>query len=346
MGEPPDRLTRENEATSSRAVASSVHRAIRQQSQYWACMVPKTALADFGDDPNAERMHDVVRTYQNHMLFNHFRMIPLHIRRDRISKSFQNQVLATADWSKKSTVIVIAHEPPDVRGQPDPTTNELQLHQLWISDPVNDYIKWGYGRGYGIVDINIPQHLTGISDPDGRDMEETTNLHNELMDYLWDNYLEISEAKNVIILAVGEPSSQIARLFSRRDLRNKLSGVVSFISNSVLRAVTSQNDEYLPDWYFERSRVYVGNEHSVWASSKRPKKKFGDVHRSPETTTNGMLIKHFDDTTNWLVKLLAKVPPQIKTRGSSSSAAAITGLPLSNFSAPASSSLHPPPMMV
>lgn len=97
MGEPPERIL-DSEPTS--AGVDTVHMVIRQQSKFWRRLfpinsgellknrIPAVATA-------SERMHDAVRTWQTKVLWDEFQMRPLPIIRDTLSKSFDNQVLAT-----------------------------------------------------------------------------------------------------------------------------------------------------------------------------------------------------------------------------------------------------------
>jgi histone deacetylase 6 len=52
-----------------------------------------------------ERMHDVVRRWQATTLWDDYQMSPLFVHRESLSKSFENQVLATYDTTTCSTSI-------------------------------------------------------------------------------------------------------------------------------------------------------------------------------------------------------------------------------------------------
>lgn len=92
MGEPPDRLTT-TEPTG--AGVNTVNLVKRQQSRFWKCMFPKDITKPFAEVQHAERLHDVIRAWQSKVMYDEFHMTPLFIRREKISKSFENQVLAT-----------------------------------------------------------------------------------------------------------------------------------------------------------------------------------------------------------------------------------------------------------
>ena len=69
---------------------------------------------------------------------------------------------------------------PEVMGVPNPVTNKLELHNTWLvwtvrcyiaveasadplkADVLKNYIGWAIKQGFGVIDVNIPKHLTGI----------------------------------------------------------------------------------------------------------------------------------------------------------------------------------------
>lgn len=65
---------------------------------------------------------------------------------------------------------------PEIMGIHHPITHRLEAHNCWLvcstlqfgwskltntkADIVKDYIAWAVGRGYGVIDVNIPKHIT------------------------------------------------------------------------------------------------------------------------------------------------------------------------------------------
>lgn len=62
-------------------------------------------------------------------------------------------------------------------GHPDPVTNRLDAHNTWVvsqrgsvsgeacanltkADATKDYIAWIVKKGYALIDVNIPKHVT------------------------------------------------------------------------------------------------------------------------------------------------------------------------------------------
>ncbi len=91
MGEPPDRLLISEASASGVSIVQMV---MKHQAKFWKCMYPKeigTALKRH----SGERMHDVIRAWQSKILWEEHGMSTLFVLREKISKSFENQVVAT-----------------------------------------------------------------------------------------------------------------------------------------------------------------------------------------------------------------------------------------------------------
>ena len=92
MGEPPERLL--NTSPTSIGV-DDVKLVLRQQSRFWSCLYPKDPAARLAGPLHGERMHDIVRRWQATTLWDEYEMSPLYVYREQVSKTFENEVLAT-----------------------------------------------------------------------------------------------------------------------------------------------------------------------------------------------------------------------------------------------------------
>lgn len=160
------------------------------------------------------------------------------------------------------------------------------------------YVDWAISKDYGFVDANIPHRLSGIEN-DGYDAQKQTE---ELCIYLWDNYLDVSEAKNIFLIGVGDAVLGLINLLVNRDCRDKVRGVVSFLGeNHTLRAVVPPvANEYLTEWYYHNSRILISHAHSVWSRPKLPRKKFGALVKSKGLDVHEIMLVERDMITQWI----------------------------------------------
>ncbi|KAJ5165675.1 Histone deacetylase superfamily [Penicillium coprophilum] len=298
MGEPPDRLLSSSPADSA---VAAVRRVRSIQSQYWSRLYPKTS-----DHPvYANRLHDVLRVYQSNQLYESCKLTPLHIYRTAISKSFDKQVLASPNYHQRVPLIVIFHDPPEIVGQPHPVTNKLEAHNVWMADSLTEYVKWIVGKGYAVIDVNIPKHVSreAVAGQYKSEDEDRPSATEELAGYLWDNYIDANQATDIFLLGVGNAFLGVTNLLiNRENLYKRVSGVVSFVSENAVRAVASHTQTWLSKWYRENSLVFVSNSHGVWNSTDRKplSKRYGQVVRSPKSNLNEMLDEHKEEVFNWI----------------------------------------------
>ncbi|KAL1964360.1 hypothetical protein VTN77DRAFT_7045 [Rasamsonia byssochlamydoides] len=300
MGEPPDRLI----ATSaSMPAVQVVRRVMTAQSRYWKCMYPKVPERE---GLWTDRVHDVIRAYQSKRLYDNYKLTSLFIYRNSISKSFENQVLASPNYDKAVPLIVIFHDPPEIMGVPHPLTNKLEPHNCWLADVVKDYIEWAVSKDYAVIDVNIPKYVTTEPSP-GKYEDEDENrptATEELAGYLWDNYIEPNDATHIFFIGIGDAFFGVANLLINRDsIYQRVNSVISFVAENPVRAVASHTQVWLSRWYKDNSLVFVSHTHGVWNNvegRRRPSKRYGRLLRSPKAGLSEMLVHHKNEVFDWI----------------------------------------------
>lgn len=227
-------------------------------------------------------------------------MSELYIYRDSISASFNHQVLATPNYTTASPLLLIFHDPPEVVGRVHPVSGKLSLHEMSMADVLRTYTAWAIAHSFSVIDVNIPKYLTGITDSGAADsdvekakVEQSTN---DLAIYLWENYIEPHDTREVVFLGVGDAYRAILHILNTRiwEKVQQFTAVVGFVSENPLRPVTEQ---FIPDFakhYNRRSLIFVENKHPVWdeGRAKRPGRKFGRLVKSPANGLNAMMAEH------------------------------------------------------
>ncbi|PGH36252.1 histone deacetylase 6/10 [[Emmonsia] crescens] len=303
MGEPPDRLYA---ASASRPAVHTVKRVAMIQAAYWKCMYPKGPPETF----QGNRVHDIIRQYQAKQLYDECKLTNLYIYRDTISKSFENQVLASQNYDKENPLLVIFHDPPELMGIPHPVTNTLEPHNCWLADVVKDYVEWAIQNNFGVIDVNIPKHITSSekSATYQEDDRARMQMSDQLATYLWENYIEPNDATSIFFLGVGNAYFGLANLLVNTErVHERVSGVISFVAENPVRAVSSNTTTWLSKWYKDNSIVFVSHLHSVWAgpeNSRKLSKRYGRLIRSPNRGLNEMLNAHKEDVFKFMVDRL------------------------------------------
>ncbi|KAI1388429.1 putative histone deacetylase A [Hypoxylon trugodes] len=303
MGEPPPQMEM---PPINKEAAKLLAKVKATQAPFWECMRPGVIDVQ-GLGEKTSRLHDVIRGYQRQILSEKYAMIPLFIQREFLYKSFENQVLVTPGLQAKRRIMCIIHDPPELKVMPDTIDNKVDPHNGFVLDGVNSYIDWAYKNNFGIMDINIPPYITHPEDIDAytpRADEKTLQRQiQELVCYIWDNYLQLYDVEDLFLVGVGNAYVGIKVLLTNRDCKSRIAGVINFVIGN-LRPVKSETDTELSSWYKHNSLVYVANDHACWKdgelAKKLLKKRFGGVQRSPEGGLNRMMETHAKETFQFI----------------------------------------------
>ncbi|KAI0181843.1 putative histone deacetylase A [Hypoxylon sp. FL1284] len=295
MGEPPPKM---DLPPINKEAARLLARVQAVQAPFWECMRPGIInVREIGD--SAHRLHDITRSHQRQLLSEKFSMIPLFIQREYLYKSFENQVLATPGIQANRRVLFVIHDPPELKAMPDIIDNTVDLQNGFVLDGVTSYIEWATKNNFGVIDANIPHYITHPEDMDAyvpRATEKTLQRQiQELVCYIWDNYLQLSDVEELFIVGVGNAYLGVKVLLTNRDSKDRIAGVVNFVTGN-LRPIKSETDTELSSWYKQNSLVFVTNDHACWSdpdlTKKVMKKRFGGVIKSPVTGLSQMMEEH------------------------------------------------------
>ncbi|KAI9671209.1 MAG: Histone deacetylase hda1 [Caeruleum heppii] len=308
MGEPPDRLKL---GLRSSVAEVDVHRVIEEQSKHWPCfynlgppLVPK--------GPYVNRLNDVIQLYRINHLYDEHKMVPLAVLRDQLLPVFQEQILATSLFEEAETLIVFVHDPPELHGHPDDTTKKIPLHKAWLADALKDYVQWTASSGYAVMDINVPKTLGALEDSKTVDSKEKLKaLTNELMIYVWENYIQVSDVKKVLLVGIGQAHHAIVNLLGARgksslllpcahpnwipppDCLPLLKGVLMFVANEPLQSLPEDTEPRTRQWYTKSSMIFVGYTHPIWPQEGKPsRERYGRVSQSPFVDIDDLLLEH------------------------------------------------------
>lgn len=186
-------------------------------------------------------------------------------------------------------------------------------------DGTQSYVRWAISQGMGVIDINIPEHITVKA----TDAAETLYGNNatssqveysstttdaarkegeKLAAYLWENYIEPYDFPGgIIMMGAGHAFHAVARLVSENEaVYPLLLGIVCFISTQPIRPISSVSSHWVSQWYRDNSLVFVAGMHSVWKKEGRVSKRYGKVVRSEGTLLNQMMKLHEEDACRWM----------------------------------------------
>lgn len=161
------------------------------------------------------------------------------------------------------------------------------------------YIKEAVDNKFAVIDVNLPKHITDDSDTqehqDSESPEYRTKEATELLTYLWDNYIELSDSTHIFLVGTNIGHGAITNFIKANEERAQrmISKAISFVEDVPLLSCKSQTNDYLPNWYYSTSMVFIAQEHAYFSSeiAKKPKKRFGAITRTDAGTISDMLLE-------------------------------------------------------
>ncbi|KAL8850191.1 MAG: hypothetical protein Q9221_004877 [Calogaya cf. arnoldii] len=329
LGEPPDRIEQTRPTKSGAATVDMIARLAPKVGhgifEYFAFLPkgvqkePCTVKSGFGWRASLRSMEtrdtglrrlDALRAYQKQQLCEDFDMMELSVFRERISKSFRHQVLATINYADPVPLIIFFHDPYHHQTGQDPNIGRLTDAELY--DTLTWYREWAINADFAIIDVNFPNHIINADDIDelnyDKDYEQAKRIaeRNELAIYLWENYIELNPSTAIFFMGLGSPAKEVIHIMNNREtFFQRISGIILFLDSSTpLPSVSDQNTYYLSKWFKQNSLVLVSGDHPTWSENggtKKPGKRFGAVRQSEvQGGVNDMLEKHREDVVEFV----------------------------------------------
>lgn len=178
------------------------------------------------------------------------------------------------------------------------------------------YVDWAIKQGFAVIDVNLPKHVTGFEDDDQEhedndSVENRTRQATHLLNYLWDNYVELGDATHIFLMGTNIGHGAIVNFIKAHEeqAQRVITEAISFVADVTLMSCKSATNDLLPGWYYQHSMVFVSRAHHFWDSEfvRKPKKRFGHMFKSEAADISDMLIESKDsvfetfleDTEEW-----------------------------------------------
>lgn len=117
MGEPPPRI---KIPPLNAEAAMVIDRVMDYQAPYWECMRPgphdfkrmnRQKITKEVKELGGIRLNDIIRTYQRKVMSTNHGMLPLYVQREKLSRAYEDQVLATRNLHAAKKILFIIHDP-------------------------------------------------------------------------------------------------------------------------------------------------------------------------------------------------------------------------------------------
>ncbi|OJT11513.1 Histone deacetylase clr3 [Trametes pubescens] len=284
LGEMPPQLP---PLTASEAATETIWQVSAEQSKYWKNLDPKVCEPMEELEQIAISLPELLKAHRQDYLFRTHGMLEVPLMSVPLIERFNAQVSCTPDIMDNDTLIVFAHEFGNLAVELDSVMfcNVRQEHSYLI-DCSKELLTWAKAEGYAVLDVNVyPKPF-----PKSK-LKHTDDYGGAVMVYLWDNYVQLTAARRVVLVGHGPGCNAIMSLIAQRaaSVLKTVEGVVQVVGLHNV-PTTPPNTPSLRQWYFDNSIVVVPSNHPIFHDSKTMK-KHGQVFRIDEEKPIKLIIK-------------------------------------------------------
>ncbi|KAH7927131.1 Arginase/deacetylase [Leucogyrophana mollusca] len=266
LGSPPPELPPQQVME---AGTETVWQVAMEQSKYWKSVNPKAC------EPQ------ILKAHRQHHLYTQYEMLQVPLMTQAFEERFGSQVMCTSDILENPTMVVFVHEFGNLRIELDgKSTCDVRLEHSYLIDFSKELIGWIQGERYALLDINLFPRPFASTPLRG----SSEHLSRDLLTYLWDNYIQLSQAKRIVIVGHGPGCKALVEFLENRraNVMKYVSAVVQVVGNVDIPAIPKSLED-LRLWYENHSLVILHNEHPVFISGiKIMPKRHGRVIKIDE----------------------------------------------------------------
>ncbi|KAI0690095.1 histone deacetylase complex protein [Cytidiella melzeri] len=295
LGEAPPQL---EPMIASVEATETVFQVAMHQSQWWKSLNPKKLEPREDIEEISFSIPELLKAHRQDYLFRTYDMLQVPFVAPALEDRFSSQVTCTADIMTNEILVVFVHEFGNLRAElGSALTCDLHMEHSYLVDYSKKMIDWITQQGYALLDVNVYPKPFQTSATSKHDYSA------ELIVYLWDNYIQLTEARKIVLIGHGPGCQTLMHLLNNRtiSLMRFVKGIIQVVGNYNVPS-TPENPE-LRVWYYDRSAVFLPSGHRLFANTK-VLKKHGLLHDAEESQPIKLLIKAFNRITTYIPEML------------------------------------------
>ncbi|KAI0829722.1 histone deacetylase complex protein [Trametes gibbosa] len=304
LGEMPPQLP---PLTASEAATETIWQVSMEQSKYWKNLDPKICEPMEELEQIAISLPELLKVHHQEYLFRTHGMLEVPLMNSALVERFNTQVACTPDIMDNDTLIVFAHEFGNLSVELDSVMYcSVRQEHSYLVDCSKELLTWAKVKGYAVLDVNVfPKPF-----PKSK-LKHTDDYGGAVMVYLWDNYVQLTAARRVVLIGHGPGCNPIMGLIQQRavSVMKSVLGVVQVVGLHTI-PTTPPNIMPLRQWYYENSIVVVPSNHPIFRDSKALK-KHGKIFRIDEEKPIKLIIKAMPGIQGFIEEKFAR--PSVDT---------------------------------
>ncbi|KAF4621405.1 hypothetical protein D9613_000736 [Agrocybe pediades] len=300
LGQAPEQLP---PMQANEAATETVWLVAREQSKYWKSVDPRACEPREEVDPIAFSIPEILKAHRQHYMYTTHNMMQVPMMTPEQDARFSAQVMCTSDIFENKTLVVFVHEFGNLRLELESSlTCDAHLERSYMLDVSKQLVGWVKSEGYALLDANLFPKPTNITPLPTRN-KHVEDVGKDLMTYIWDNYIQLSNAEHIIFIGHGPGCKPLIDLASRRasSVVRTVKAVIQVLGLQKLPSVPSDVDDAhkIFNIVLQCSLVIVPSTHPIMSPAMKPK----DIRR------HGTIIPIHEKRQ---LKLIMQAMPAIK----------------------------------
>ncbi|TFK25666.1 histone deacetylase clr3 [Coprinopsis marcescibilis] len=276
LGGAPDPLP---PLVASEEATEAVWQVAKFQSKYWKSLDPKTCEPQEELEEISFSIPEILKAHRQHHLYTQYGMMQIPLMTPELEQLFSTQIMCTQDMLENETLVFFVHEFGNLMMELESSAVcDISLHRSYLLDFSKQLINWVTKENFALIDANLyPKPIDAQYSSPRNSGKSTDDSARDVLMYLWDNFVQLSSAKHIIVIGHGPGCRPLIDLLNRRAI-GMMKNVVGFIQivglqQSIIASPNGMED--VRQWYRDHSLVVLPPNHPILAVKGRETRKHG-----------------------------------------------------------------------
>ncbi|KIM64995.1 hypothetical protein SCLCIDRAFT_113779 [Scleroderma citrinum Foug A] len=306
LGEAPPELP---PMVASEAGTETVWQVALEQSKYWKSVNPKACEPRDDVDDITFSIPEILKGHRQHFLYAQYQMLQIPMI-PAYEERYGSQAMCTGDLLENDTLIMFVHEFGNLRAELDGKAMcDVNLEHSYLIDFSKELIAWVKTESYALLDVNLfPRPFVTLPIPvNMRSKATVESPGRDLLVYLWDNYVQLSNARNIVLIGHGPGCQALMEFLQKRSasMIKYVNLVVQVVGTAKLPLLSKDSDE-LRFWYSKNSIVIVHPQHPALAPEGKILKRHGRIMKIDEVKPIKIMMTALPIIRNYVKQILAQ----------------------------------------
>ncbi|EPQ57394.1 histone deacetylase complex protein [Gloeophyllum trabeum ATCC 11539] len=305
VGEEPPELA---PMVASETGTETVYQVAKEQSKYWKSVVPKAVEPREELEPLTFSIPELLKAHRQDYMYRHHNMLQIPLLTQNTEERFGTQIMCTPDINDNKTMVIFLHEFGNIQVEFDSIVKgTLHEEHSYLVDCSRQVVDWVREEGYSLLDVNI--HAKPVEGTEKKRGAQAP-AEQELITYLWDNYVLLSKAKCLILIGHGSACQTLMLLMNTRpnSMMRRTLAILQIVGNGRVPLTPKDSKEAveLKAWYAKHSLVIIPKNHRLL--SEKPLKRHGRLWVIEETKPVKLMMKALPAIQKYVRQAMAALP--------------------------------------